>query len=329
MVKPEKEIRSSCAECDLPLLCSAQKGLSDPETLPWRISDPNKAAETVSVRQLWQACRSRLRDAEIENAAQEADWLWQAVCGQDRHLMAPQETLPEAVAQKLWVLVCKRASHMPLQYLLGRWPFLDFELDVGPGVLIPRADTECVAECAVRLAQEIRPAGLLLDLCAGSGVLALALATRLNQRVTAVELSAEALPYLSNNTKRVCAQFGVPPVAVVQADVLQFQQTLAPASVGLIVSNPPYLTAQEMTQLQPEVAFEPSMALKGGEDGLLFYRHLARAYREKLVPGGALVLEIGAAQGNSVCSLLEENGWHSIALVQDTAGLDRCVSARR
>lgn len=316
---------------------------------------------------LWLACRRALAGAGIEDAAAEAALLWKAVTGQDRYLLAPQAALPRAVADRLWALVCARAARWPLQYLLGRWPFLDLELQVAPGVLIPRQDTECVAEEAIALGRQLQAEGLLpppapdaalpkeapaapvgaapsgaspdspapggtprcLDLCAGSGALALALAVHLRVGVTAVELSAAALPCLRANLATVCRQFAAPPVQLAQADVFTYQQRLADGSLALIVSNPPYLTAAELACLQPEVAHEPRLALDGGADGLRFYRHLATAYRRCLTPGGALVLEIGAAQADAVRALLADAAWRDIRLLRDYGGHDRVVTARR
>ena len=313
------------------------------------------AAQPGTVRALWAACRDALAAAGIENAAAEADWLWQAAVGGDRHLFRPEDTVPLPRAEVLRCLTARRAAHEPLQYLLGSWPFLNFEVQVCPGVLIPRQDTECVAEEAIRQgrllqAQGLLPtaapdagaggqsmpedaadagAGLCLDVCAGSGVLALALAVNLRVPVTAVELSAAALPCLQANAAQVCAQFAAPPVRVVQQDLFAYWQTLAPASVALLVSNPPYLTEEELQSLQPEVEHEPTLALDGGPDGLRFYRCLAQDYRACMQPGGAMVLEIGAQQGAAVCSLLQAAGWRQVRVLRDLAGHDRCICALR
>ncbi len=306
----------------------------------------NAAGKAVTVPALWRECRAALEAAGIENAAAETGWLWQAALGTERHLMRPDEVVDAPKAAALRRLIARRAAHEPVQYLLGSWPFLDFEVKVAPGVLIPRQDTECVAEQAIMLGRQLLAAGaaapetaessacgkaapLWLDLCSGSGILALALAVHLRVPVTAVELSEEALPILKENAKNVCAQFAVPPVRVEAADVFAYTEALADGSAALIVSNPPYLTGQEMTQLQPEVTHEPAMALAGGGDGLKFYRFFAQTCRQKLMPDGALVLEIGAAQGEAVCSLLHENGWRDVRLYQDAAGRDRCITARR
>lgn len=294
-----------------------------------------------TVLALWRTCRAALEEAGIENAAAETDWLWQAAVGCDRHLMRPEEPVAPEKAAALRELIVRRAAHEPVQYLLGSWPFLDFEVKVAPGVLIPRQDTECVAEQAIELGRQLLAMGksaasgkkaeelLWLDLCSGSGILALALATHLRVPVTAVELSDAALPILRENVRTVCQKTGAPAVHVEHADLFAYVRTLAAESTALIVSNPPYLTQGEMEELQPEVTYEPAMALDGGADGLRFYRFLAQEYRTVLIPGGALVLEIGAGQGAAVCALLREAGWREIRLYPDAAGLDRCVTARR
>ena len=115
----------------------------------------------------------------------------------------------------------------------------------------------------------------------------------------------------------------------VQGDLFTYWETLPEGQLELIVSNPPYLTAAEMEQLQPEVAQEPAMALEAGEDGLVFYRALAQHYKNALCPGGALVLEIGWQQREAVTTLLAENGWVDIACQKDYGGNDRAVTARR
>ena len=112
-------------------------------------------------------------------------------------------------------------------------------------------------------------------------------------------------------------------------ELFTYWETLPEGQLELIVSNPPYLTAAEMEQLQPEVAQEPAMALEAGEDGLVFYRALAQHYKNALCPGGALVLEIGWQQREAVTALLAENGWAEIRCIQDFGGNDRCVTARR
>ena len=115
----------------------------------------------------------------------------------------------------------------------------------------------------------------------------------------------------------------------VEGDLFTYWETLPEGQLDLIVSNPPYLTVQEMGELQPEVAKEPVMALEAGEDGLVFYKAIAEHYQKALRPGGALALEIGWQQREAVTALLEANGWADIACRKDFGGNDRCVTARR
>ena len=211
----------------------------------------------------------------------------------------------------------------------------------------------------------VQPGMRVLDLCAGTGCLGLGVKRFCPAaQVTCVEKSPEAFVYLEKNAR--CALTGqgrqtenvLEPTALeqadapafdwgpalnalranqkpayavqpVQGDLFTYWKTLPEGQLELIVSNPPYLTAAEMEQLQPEVAQEPAMALEAGEDGLVFYRALAQHYKNALCPGGALVLEIGWQQREAVTALLAENGWAEIRCIQDFGGNDRCVTARR
>lgn len=210
----------------------------------------------------------------------------------------------------------------PLQYLLGEWEFYGLTLAVGPGVLIPRADTETVVDaCLERLTPS--PGPVIWDLCSGSGAIALALAScRPDARILAAELSDEALVYLRRNI----ASLAPGQVEAVQTDVL----TRLPDGVcDLIVSNPPYITGADMQTLSPQVRHEPELALYGGEDGLRFYRQLTRSCYDHLRPGGWLIFEIGYDQGESVPELLRQRGFAEVFCQTDLAGVPRCAGGRR
>ena len=195
----------------------------------------------------------------------------------------------------------------------------------------------------------------MLDLCAGTGCLGLGI-KRLcpTASVTCVEKSPEALHYLVCNVRTALRSLpqgstedvleedepslgsgllgiaALPPAAqAVEGDLFDYWRGLPEGGLDLIVSNPPYLTASEMEDLQPEVAKEPAMALAAGEDGLDFYRALARHYQTPLRPGGTLALEIGWQQREAVCALLQAEGWTQIRCIQDLGGNDRCVLAQR
>ena len=275
-------------------------------------------------REALREVEARLTAAGCPDADFDAGELFRLVTGQDARLADMPLTAEQAA--KLEALTARRATREPLQYLCGSWPFLDFELAVGPGVLCPRADTEVVAEAAAQMLAGVQ-APKVLDLCAGTGCLGLGVKRFCPEAdVTCVEKSSEAFRYLKKNAVSALKQG---TARAVEGDLFTYWQGLPEGELDLIVSNPPYLTAAEMQQLQPEVAREPAMALEAGEDGLVFYRALAEHYQNALRPGGALALEIGWQQREAVTALLAANGWVDIACRKDYGGNDRCILARR
>lgn len=275
-------------------------------------------------REALREVEARLTAAGCPDADFDAGELFRLVTGQDARLADRPLTTEQAA--KLEALTARRATREPLQYLCGSWPFLDFELAVGPGVLCPRADTEVVAEAAAQMLAGVQ-APKVLDLCAGTGCLGLGVKRFCPEAdVTCVEKSPEAFRYLKKNAVSALKQG---TARAVEGDLFTYWQGLPEGELDLIVSNPPYLTAAEMQQLQPEVAREPAMALEAGEDGLVFYRALAEHYQNALRPGGALALEIGWQQREAVTALLAANGWVDIACRKDYGGNDRCILARR
>ena len=275
-------------------------------------------------REALREVEARLTAAGCPDADFDAGELFRLVTGQDARLADRPLTAEQAA--KLEALTARRATREPLQYLCGSWPFLDFELAVGPGVLCPRADTEVVAEAAAQMLAGVQ-APKVLDLCAGTGCLGLGVKRFCPEAdVTCVEKSPEAFRYLKKNAVSALKQG---TARAVEGDLFTYWQGLPEGELDLIVSNPPYLTAAEMQQLQPEVAREPAMALEAGEDGLVFYRAIAEHYQNALRPGGALALEIGWQQREAVTALLAANGWVDIVCRKDYGGNDRCILARR
>ena len=283
-------------------------------------------SEAMLPRAAVREVEQRLTAAGCPDADFDARELFRLATGRDVRLSDCPLTAEQAAA--LEVLCTRRAAREPLQYLCGSWSFLDFELAVGPGVLCPRADTEVVAQAAAETLAGIE-SPRVLDLCAGTGCLGLGVKRFCpDAQVTCVEKSPEAFRYLEQNV-RTALPGAAPAVQAVQGDLFTYWQSLPEGQLDLIVSNPPYLTAEEMQHLQPEVAQEPAMALEAGDDGLVFYRALAQHYRDALRPGGALVLEIGWQQRQAVMELLAGNGWADIECRRDYGGNDRCIIAHR
>lgn len=281
----------------------------------------------VSRREARLALRQQLRKGGLESPDFESACLLEHVLGASCRLMTRQqleEPLTGEQTAALHALTRRRLAGEPLQYLLGEWEFYGLPFRVGPGVLIPRQDTETLVECALRAAEGMS-APKILDLCAGSGCIGIALAHCLpHGRVTAVEQSADALRYLQEN-----AALNRTPLHIVKGDVLDPALAESIRGVDVIVSNPPYLTEADLAALQKEVQFEPRAALDGGQDGLLFYRELPALWQESLNPGGRLLFEIGMGQEAAVSSFLTHAGYENIESFPDLAGISRVVSGMR
>ena len=269
----------------------------------------------------YQKLCARLMMAGVPDARFDAAQLYTFVTGRDHRL----DDGPNAEeASRLQVLAERRAGREPLQYLLGEWDFLDFTLKVGRGVLCPRADSEVVCETAIELLKDSE-APVVYDLCAGTGCLGLGIARAVpGAKVTCVELSHDAWPYLTAN---VAAMGGKNTKAERGDETTYYSIMEEPAD--LIISNPPYLTAKEMRSLMPETAKEPAMALDGGADGLDFYRLLLRQYKDVVRPGGWMVLEIGYTQAEDVLVMGRAAGWQDGFCRQDAGGNDRVVFFRK
>lgn len=214
----------------------------------------------------------------------------------------------------------------PLAYILGEWEFYGLKLFVSPDVLIPRDDTCAVAELAINRTLFLEKDPRILDLCCGSGCIGLAVASRVKDaRVTLADISKEALAVAKKNIAQ--NKLGG-RMSIFQVDA----RKKAPNFLGkfdMIVSNPPYITGEEMKQLPRSVdAFEPHLALYGGEDGLDFYRAILANFTPALKPGGCLCFEFGMGQGDEVCRLLEENDYTVLERKRDYNDRERAVLAQ-
>ena len=273
---------------------------------------------------------SRLAAAGVPDPEVDAELLIGHVLGLSRGGVQARlvigATLDSADAEALEGLVARRALREPLQHLTGRAAFRALDLAVGPGVFIPRPETEQVAQLAIdALRAAAEPDPIAVDLGSGSGAIALALATEVpHARVWAVENSPEAFPWTRRNVDAVAA----PNLELVFAD-LATALPMLDGTVAVVVSNPPYVPLDEMPR-DPEVRLhDPAPALYGGVDGLDVVRLLSQRALALLRPGGALVIEHGERQSAEIAALLASDGWRAIAHHRDLTTRDRATTAVR
>ena len=217
-------------------------------------------------------------------------------------------------------MITKRASRIPLQQILGSQEFMGLDFFVNEHVLIPRQDTETLVELVLQEQQSTEKK--LLDLCTGSGCIAISLAVKGGyESVTATDLSEEALKVAERNAKAHQKE-----IIFRQGDLFTALPQSEAGTFDIITSNPPYIPTAVIATLEPEVReHEPMMALDGTEDGLKFYRQIAKQAGTWLKPGGAIYLEIGYDQGEAVSGLLRDAGFDRVRVVKDLPGKDRVV----
>lgn len=282
----------------------------------------------TSFAALVRAAAQRLADAGVTDPLVDAELLVGHVRGLRRGevqaAVVRGDVMSDADAERLDALVTRRESREPLQHITGTAPFRHLELAVGPGVFVPRPETEMVVQHAIDAllhAPDAQPIGI--DLGTGSGAIALAMATEVpHARIYAAELSPEAHAWASRNTA------DAENLTLVLADMADAFPELAGAA-SVVISNPPYVPDSAIPR-DPEVRlFDPAMALYGGEDGLDLVRALSTNALRLLRPGGLLVIEHGELQGAEIRGLLERDGWRAAATHRDLTLRDRATTAIR
>ena len=260
--------------------------------------------------------RQQLRRAGIEEATLEARELVCFGTNKSREELARDGGLyasPE-LEHRVRDLVRRHLEGEPVAYLIGEWEFYGLPLDISRDVLIPRPDTEILAERALQYLEAFS-APRVLDLCTGSGALAVTIAAqRPDARVVACDISEEALCVARENAAGLNISFA-------RGDLFAAVE----GAFDVIVCNPPYLTAEDMLSLQREVRYEPALALRGGADGLDFYRAISEKWRAALHPGSRLFFEVGIGQADDVLRIMRAQGFGDIEIVPDTAGIPRVV----
>jgi len=279
----------------------------------------------ITYNNLYMDLRQQLRRMGVEMASMEAREIVCCGSGKTREelLRDGQLYVPPAVEKEIQHLVDRRINGEPVAYLIGEWEFYGLPLDISEAVLIPRTDTEVLVDTVLPLVQEKGPCRVL-DLCAGSGCIGLAVAKHAPQcKVLLGEVSDQALRICRQNIRRngLSGQ-----VSCMQMDALEKPQRLI-GDFDFILSNPPYIPAADIPGLDKSVRdYEPHLALVGkDEDGLGFYRFIADAWRDCLNVGGCLAFEVGIGQADAVLRIMRGCGFGDLQIVPDTAGIPRVV----
>lgn len=300
--------------------------LLDPSLTLSPTRSPEELEEGCTVRAALSCCEAAFAAAGVPNAGVEAEWLLAGVLGKSKAELQLESTrrLSSTEGKAISTSLARRVSGEPLQYVLGKEGFRYLELEVEPDVFIPRPETELLVDAGLALIRDLEEP-VVVDLCTGSGTIALSIAREVERaNVHGVDISERAIAIARRNAtrNRVRAQFVV-------GDLFQGIEFLK-GNVDLVISNPPYIPTGEIPGLSPEVKREPAIALDGGPDGLDFHRRIIAQAPEYLHPGGGLVLEIGDGQAERLIDLLEKGGAFAAARVHlDYGSMPRIVAARR
>lgn len=274
-------------------------------------------------RELFAEGEKRLKEALIEEAGVDSHYLLEFVTElslAEFFLRAEEGIEEDEKVQEFFALIDRRTKRIPLSYLTGRRGFMGLDFYVNENVLIPEQDTEILVEEVLKFSKGKK----ILDLCTGSGCIAISLLS-LGEvgSIVASDISNEALLVAEKNLNLV-SENERKKIKLIQGDLFERIE----GRFDIIVSNPPYIESKMIDGLQPEVSvYEPRLALDGSEDGLLFYRRIAKEAKDYFGENGILFLEIGSSQAEAVKKILQEERFHNIRVLKDLAHLDRVVVA--
>lgn len=240
-------------------------------------------------------------------------------------IMKKDEAVEPEVQKKLFDIIKLRTEHVPLQYILGYWYFMDLKFKVGEGVLIPREDTEVLVKKSLDYLQNVE-SPKIIDLCSGSGCVAISVKKNLGEKseVYAAELSQIAFSYLQENIfLNECK------VTAINGDVFKISSDFQDEFFDAVISNPPYIKTGDLSCLQEEVKKEPRLALEGGEDGLYFYKNICKMWIPKLRGGGIIAFEVGINQALVVKTIMESYGIKNIKIFKDINNIERAVIGQK
>jgi protein-(glutamine-N5) methyltransferase, release factor-specific len=278
-----------------------------------------------NLREVYTEGKNRLQKAGVQSYEFDARQLLFFVFSIDANQYLLNQSMPlseeeEKKVNSYFEAIQKRSEKIPLQYITGEQNFCGLDFYVNENVLIPRLDTEVLVE---KILEYEEPGQRVMDMCTGSGCIAITLQKLGGFQVMAVDISEEALTLARKNAQRNQSQ-----VTFFQSNM--FDQLSNTSKVDVIVSNPPYIESKVIDELDDEVKkYEPRLALDGMEDGLHFYRILAREGKRFLNEGGRLYVEIGFDQAEAVKEIFGAQGFLDIQVYKDLAGLDRVVAMHR
>ena len=276
----------------------------------------------MTIFEAYNSTKKRLMKVGIEDYVFEAKQIIKHITNLSAAAILSEYAKPLTKFQEdnLTAILRQREIRYPLQYIFGSWDFYGRSFYVGPGVLVPRADTEIVVEKALEFLKD-KNSQNILDLCAGSGCIGITLALeKCDSNVTLLEKYDEAIRYAEKNIRLSEAV----NTALYKGDI--FEGSLNQNKYDLIVSNPPYIPQEEMSETSPETAFEPETALLAADNGLEFYKAIINNYKNSLNKNGMLLFEVGKGEAEAVAKLLQNADFKEIEIKKDYNGIDRAVS---
>ncbi len=277
--------------------------------------------KTVSIKEILKSTENTFTKAGVDSPAFDAMCMIEKIFNvtQTDLILNKEIATTAPLLSQLDEFVNRRINGEPLQYILGCWQFYGYAFYVGDGVLIPRDDTEVLLSVCLDFIKK-KPDAKVLDLCSGSGALAVTIAKETQADVTAVEKSDKAFSYLTKNI-----QFNNAKVKTVKGDIFTCMDLFDDNSFDLILSNPPYIKTDEIPTLQKEISFEPVMALDGGADGYDFYKHIVNCWSTKIKNNGMLAFELGEGQFDTVKKLMEAQNYKNIGEKLDLGNIQRVI----
>lgn len=276
----------------------------------------------MTIFEAYNTSKKRLEAAGVEDFIFEAREIIKHITGLSaaQILTSYNRKLSQFQENNLIAILHQREVRYPLQYIFTKWGFYGREFFVGPGVLVPRADTETVIEASTEYLKD-KESPKILDLCAGSGCIGITLAKEIeNSKVLLVEKFQEALSYTNKNIEYNKAE----NATAIMGDI--FEGAGADGEYDLIVSNPPYIPEEEMSIISPETKYEPETALLARDGGMEFYKAITEKYYDSIKSGGMICFEVGFNQSERVVEILKNAGFTNITVKKDLNEINRVVS---